>query len=123
MGMESTSTDEGVGLVQFLADRMDQVGVMVYSFDKKIKYMNSYMEEASGMRMAMAAGAELAQAAKDQALIAFIDDVSARTVPGVGVVEDEFEFIPGTKFRTFNYAIGYPGNIKFYVMVAKRSDG
>lgn len=123
MNGDSGTADEGVNLVQFLADRVDQVGVMVYGSDKKIKYMNSYMEEASGMRMAIAAGAELEQAAKDQAFIAFINDISVRTVPGVGVVEDEFEFIPGTKFKTFNYAVGYPGNIKFYVMVAKRSDG
>ncbi len=123
VGSDSGNSDDGMLLVQFMADRMDHVGVMVYGSDKKIKYMNSYMEEASGMRMAMAAGMEMADAAKDQAFIAFISDVSARTIPGVGVVEDSFEFIPGTKFNTFSFAVGFPGNIKFYIMLAKRSDG
>jgi hypothetical protein len=109
--------NELTGMVKFITSRMSDVGVMVFSADRKILHINPYLEEVTGIRAEKAVGEMVISVARDSAFVSFVDDVLGRTQVDAEPVSDEFEF-SGVNYKMECFGVGSAGQTRAYVLTA-----
>lgn len=122
MASLSNSIDEFLGPLKLLGS-ISKYGFIVFDSERKIVYVNSLMEEISGIRSDGAIGHEIGEVARDQSMAAFTTDILGRVpVGGEGLAED-FDF-SGVTFKINVVAFGAAGGTgKCYVLAANKVEG
>jgi PAS domain-containing protein len=97
-------------------------GFVILDADKKILYLNSIFEEASGIRSDSSLGSPIADVARDQSMGPFIEDLFNRApVGGEGITED-YE-LSGISYKVHGASFGMPGGTaKCLVMAVVKLD-
>lgn len=118
---DGASMDSIVECMKSVGSLMREAGVMVFSQDKRILFINGFMEEATGIRTDSSAGADLETVSRDAALTAFIQDLLNRSQPGTtGAVKESFE-LSGSNYQMECVALGFEGSMpKGYVLLAEK---
>jgi len=117
----SGGAEETINMLKFTASRMNGVGMMIFTGDRRISFINSFFEEVTGIRSDSAIGSDIATSARDSAFIAFVDDMLGRApVGGSDPVSEDFEF-SGTAYRMECLAYGSPGSVKAYALTATKT--
>ncbi|MGE4234487.1 MAG: FHA domain-containing protein [Bacteriovoracia bacterium] len=98
--------DEVVSGLKFMAEKMTGTGIIIFGSDKKIQFVNSTMEEITGIRSDGAIGTDINTSARDSAFVALVDDLTARTASG-GNIQEDFEF-SGVAYKMECLGVGSP---------------
>jgi hypothetical protein len=106
--------------LQSMAANLLGVGVLFIDSYKKIQFLNSEMEEITGIRQAVAAGDELSNVARDASLGAFIEDLTSRAVVGGEAIVEDYEF-SGKSYKVNCLAFGGGGQAQFYMITAVKA--
>jgi len=115
------STEDFIGPLRAMAT-LSREGVMILDESRNIVFLNSVLEEISGIRLDSAQGLPLAQASRDQAFSMFTQDLMDRAVVGSEGLIEEIEF-SGINFRVQCVAFGSLGSPQCFVLMTSRVDG
>lgn len=121
VGGDSIGIEDFVSAMRFAGDKTHGAGVMVFSSDHKIKYLNPVMEEVTGIHNDQAIDKDVQDVARDAAFASFVTDVIARapSAGAAGVTED-FEF-SGVTYRLECLAVGDPVSPRGFVLTGVKS--
>ncbi len=117
---DTQSTEEILNTLKFVSERMLSTGMMVLSPQKKILYMNTFMEELTGIRAEIAVGDEIANVAREAAFHSFVEDLFLRAQSSFEPISEDFEF-SGTSYKVECVGVGQPGSAKGYVFTASKA--
>lgn len=99
-----------------------KLGLVAFSADKKIVFINPIFEEISGIRPDAALGQSISSVARDQSLGLLVEELLDRVATGSEGVSDDFEF-SGIPYRVLVSAFGAPGQSpKFFLMACERKE-
>lgn len=107
---ETAMSEEILSLLRGLGEKLGEkggVGQIIFSGDRKILFINTAMEEISGIRNEAAIGADITGVARDAAFGTFVEDLFNRSNSADAVGED-FEF-SGAAYRVDCMALAAPG--------------
>jgi pSer/pThr/pTyr-binding forkhead associated (FHA) protein len=121
LGGGGVSIEDLIGPLKAMAT-LSREGIMVLDESRKILFLNSILEEISGIRFDSSQGLPLSQASRDQAFSMFTQDLMDRTVVGTEGLIEEIEF-SGVNYRVQCVAFGSLGTPQCYVLMTSRVDG
>lgn len=121
-GMMTASGSEDVAAPMRMIGAFAKFGVLILDQDRRITFLNSPFEEASGIRGDGAMGQDVAAVARDSALGPFVADLIDRSQGGETVTED-FEF-SGVSYKFHATALGTSnGPAKAYCLAVVKNEG
>lgn len=121
-GAMEASLDDYLGPLKTLGSAT-RVGILVFDGEKRVAYLNPFFEELAGIRLDGALGQDIASVARDQALIAFVQDLFSRVSPGTEGVTEDFDFA-GVQHKVHAAAFGPANGVpKCYWLVVTKPEG
>ncbi|MBI2711517.1 MAG: FHA domain-containing protein [Bdellovibrio sp.] len=118
----ASSIDEFLGPMKTLGN-ISKNGVLVFDSEQKIVYLNSMMEEITGIRSDGALGHGISEVARDQSMAAFTADILGRTPVGGEGLSEDYDF-SGISYKIHTVAFGVTGqSAKCLAMVAIKAEG
>lgn len=104
-------------------ESLGNVGAFATDSERKMIWMNSFFEDASGIRADSAIGKHISDVARDQSFVAFMNDLLDRSIIGQPAPSEEYEF-SGVIFKVSALAFGsgQPGTAAHLICVTRKDD-
>lgn len=116
-----TGAEDMLRVMKHLSDRMNDMGMIIVSPERRILHMNAVMEEITGIRADKAVGDEVSNVARDAAFNSLVEDMVGKAAFSTDAIAEDFEF-SGTNYKVDCFGLGSAGSFKAYAMtVVKQS--